>query len=610
MRLHAHAVDQVLFHQRFQNVADDVRLLVGRVLVVVIVEQLAACRCILLGELKRQRDIGLVAVDLDPCGLSVDLVVGTGVTNGAGIGSSFIHHVPCVEFHIGVIFFQRFHDGLDVVFQTLGHLVLGNPCPVGIEVFLEEPVRCLAVPYQHMTAYRNFVFAGEFQNLVCFVQRDLGHGVIAGFCHVLLGQCLIQHAVRLQFVAQCQAVVVLFDEVFGGTLCEFRTGTGTADLKVVGIGIFQRSNVVLNGRIRQVFADCIVHVEVHEILFLGGTGVAGLYIGIEVGRTLRHGEFAAHVFPFALVCSFGGNGVVVFLAVQVVLQVDGKFLGVGVLVAVIEHVGADFVVAAGFHDVRQTAGRTVPQLGSAGNIQAGRAAVGVLGGEFYLGTAAAVPLLGGVVVEVGFELVVQLDLCLFAFNDDVVNIIGLVGIGIRHLHIEDHIGGTGGNGVVALYLHPLSRSCLCGGNLIVVVCAVGIGVDHFDRHVLLTAALVHGTGRDLVALSGSHDSGQGAAGSTPVGGAVIAVQGSAAVVGLLRGQGQRGAYAFPCSVAAFERVVHQLLHLCGADQSRKGQTGDSKHTGGDCRHEFFEFHLISFLLSDFCGFCVSLHMLL
>ena len=236
-----------------------------------------------------------------------------------------------------------------------------------------------------MTAYRNLVFAGEFQHLVCFVQRDLGHGVIAGFCHVLLGQCQIQHAVRFQFVAQRQAVVVLFDEI---------------------------------------------------------------------------------------------------------------------------------------------------------------------------------------------------------------------------------LGGTGGNGVVALHLYPLSRSCLCGGNLIVVVCAVGIGVDHFDRHVLLTAALVHGTGRDLVALSGSHDSGQGAAGSTPVGGAVIAVQGSAAVVGLLRGQGQRGAYAFPCSVAAFERVVHQLLHLCGADQSRKGQTGDSKHTGGDCRHEFFEFHLISFLLSDFRGFCASIHVLL
>ena len=117
-----------------------------------------------------------------------------------------------------------------------------------------------------MTAYRNFVCAGEFQHLVCFVQRDLGHGVIAGFCHVLLGQCLIQHAVRLQFVAQCQAVVVLFDEVFGGTLCEFRTGTGTADLKVVGIGIFQRSDVVLNGRVGQMFTHSIIHVEVHEIL--------------------------------------------------------------------------------------------------------------------------------------------------------------------------------------------------------------------------------------------------------------------------------------------------------------------------------------------------------
>ena len=46
-------------------------------------------------------------------------------------------------------------------FQTLGHLVLGNPCPVGIEVFLEEPVRCLAVPYQSMgTHFQTVVFCG------------------------------------------------------------------------------------------------------------------------------------------------------------------------------------------------------------------------------------------------------------------------------------------------------------------------------------------------------------------------------------------------------------------------------------------------------------------
>ena len=221
MGLHAHAVDQVLFHQRFQNVADDVRLLVGGVLVIVVVEQLAACRCVLLGEFERQRDIGLVAVDLDPCRLSVDLVVGTRIANGAGIGSGFVHYVPCVELYIRIILRQRLHDGLDVVFQTLGHLLLGNPCPVGVEVFLEEPVRCLAVPYQHMTAYRNFVFAGEFQHLVCFIQRDLGHGVIAGLCHILLGQRLIQNAVWFQLVAQCQAVVMLLDEILGGALCEF-----------------------------------------------------------------------------------------------------------------------------------------------------------------------------------------------------------------------------------------------------------------------------------------------------------------------------------------------------------------------------------------------------
>ena len=220
MRLHTHAVDQILFHQRFQNVTDDVRLLVGGVFVVVVVEQLAACRCVLLGKFERQRDIGLVAVDLDPCRLSVDLVVGAGITNGSGIGGSLVHHVPCVEFHIRIILCQRFHDGLDVVFQTLGHLVLGDPCTVGVEVFLEEPVRCLAVPYQHMATYRNLVFAGKFQHLVCLVEGNLGHGVVAGLCHVLLRQRQIQHAVRFQLIAQGQTVVVFFDEVLGCALCE------------------------------------------------------------------------------------------------------------------------------------------------------------------------------------------------------------------------------------------------------------------------------------------------------------------------------------------------------------------------------------------------------
>ena len=148
----------------------------------------------------------------------------------------------------------------------------------------------------------------------------------------------------------------------------------------------------------------------------------------------------------------------------------------------------------------------------------------ILGGKLYLGTAAAVPVLGSVVVKVGLKLVIQLDLCFFALDDHIIDVVGLVGIGTRHFHVENHACGTIWHGVVALHLYPLTGSCLCSSHLIVVIRSVGIGIDHFDCHVLLAASFIHRAGRNLIALSGSHNASQRAPRCAPAGSTVIAIQ--------------------------------------------------------------------------------------
>ena len=108
---------------------------------------------------------------------------------------------------------------------------------------------------------------------------------------------------------------MLLDERFGCTLCKFRAGAGASNLKVIRICVLEGGDVLLNGRIRQMFAARIIHIEIHQILFLGSTGVAGLYINIEVGSAFRYCEFAADILPFSLCSSFRGDGVIIFLAV-------------------------------------------------------------------------------------------------------------------------------------------------------------------------------------------------------------------------------------------------------------------------------------------------------
>ena len=161
-------------------------MLVGGVFVIVVVEEFAACRCIFLCKFKCQWNIGLIAVNFYPGGLSVYFVVGTSRTNGAGIGSGFVDNVPCIEGYIRVIFCQCFHDNLDIIFQTLGHLFLGYPGTIGVKVFLEEPVRSLTVPYQNVTTNWNLIGSCKFQHFICFVERNLRCSIVSRFLDISL----------------------------------------------------------------------------------------------------------------------------------------------------------------------------------------------------------------------------------------------------------------------------------------------------------------------------------------------------------------------------------------------------------------------------------------
>ena len=177
-----------------------------------------------------------------------------------------------------------------------------------------------------MTTNRNVILCCKFQQLVCTLQRNLRVCIIASLLEIGNAFCLIQNAVRFQFVAQRQAVIMLQNQVLRGFLCQFGVGCCTAQLEFICIGIFQRGQIILNGRVWQLLSGAVVNIEIHQVLFCRCGNVTRLNINSTVYSSLRNCQFAADIRPFALVCRCGGNGIIVFLAVQVILQVDGKFL--------------------------------------------------------------------------------------------------------------------------------------------------------------------------------------------------------------------------------------------------------------------------------------------
>ena len=170
MRLHSHAVNQILLYQWGQNLTDNIIHLCSTVLIVIIIEQFAACWCIFSCIFKRLKDIGLVTVNLYPCRLSTLDMIGASFPYRSGIRSCLIDNIPCIKFYIRVFCCKCFHHNFDIILQTLIHNLWCHPCTVFSIVLFKEPIRCLTMPYQNMSSHRNVIFCCEFQQFICTFQ--------------------------------------------------------------------------------------------------------------------------------------------------------------------------------------------------------------------------------------------------------------------------------------------------------------------------------------------------------------------------------------------------------------------------------------------------------
>ena len=347
MRLHTDTVDQSLFFQFQCHLADRIGFL-RYIFVEVIVIQLGVLRCILSGILKCRLNEGVVTEHLDPCRIVGVLGLSAAGAGNAVVQPCFIDHIPCVEVYGRIFLFQSCENIFDVVFHTLEHHVLGYPVAVVLKAFLKEPVRCLAVPYQHVSANRNVVITAVIQNGSGTCQIDDRIGVAAG----CLGCALVQDGFRFQLVAQGNAVEVLGDEILGGLRSQFVSGHCGANLEIVGIHVLEGRNVFLNGvyRSRAYF----------EIVDVHGGFVVALEVQVYLGNVL--GEAELHVGECCPVAVAG-------LCLQIAVVAFAA--GIGVFHAQIDRVvplglchSADGVLHAGFALVVQQELRAVPVLRS------------------------------------------------------------------------------------------------------------------------------------------------------------------------------------------------------------------------------------------------------
>ena len=165
-------------------------------------------------------------------------MIGTSFPYRSGIWSSFIDNVPCIEFYIRIFRCKCFHYNFNIIFQTLIHDFWCHPCTIFIIVLLKEPIWCLTVPYQNMPPHRNVIFCCKFQQLVCTLQRNLRMCLVTILIQIGNTCCLIQNTFWLQFIAKCQAIVMLVDQVLCCLLCQFRLCASTAQLEIITVDIF------------------------------------------------------------------------------------------------------------------------------------------------------------------------------------------------------------------------------------------------------------------------------------------------------------------------------------------------------------------------------------
>ena len=160
--------------------------------------------------------------------LSGAAVVGGAVTV---VADALIRHIVGIEIQIRILGLDGVEHIFDVAIHTLIHDCRGNPVSAGVEVFLEKPQRCLAMPHQCVSTHGNIVIDAEVHNAGSIIQRN------ANIRSAALG--LHQRCIRLHFILALDAVIVLQHTGSNGRVLHSTAVENIAHPKIVGKLVFQ-----------------------------------------------------------------------------------------------------------------------------------------------------------------------------------------------------------------------------------------------------------------------------------------------------------------------------------------------------------------------------------
>ena len=233
------------------------------ILIVIIVVEGTAFRCIFPCIGKGFFHKGITAVDLYPRRLSADVLArlsGAAVVGGtvAVVADTLIRHIVGIEIQIRILGLDCRKHIFDVAFHTLIHDCRGNPVSAGIEVFLEKPQRCLAMPHQRMTTHGNVIIDAEVHDAGSIVQRNTDIRFAALRLH--------QRCIWLGFVLALDAVIVLQHTGSNGGVLHSTAIENIAHPKIVGKLVFQSLFRSRRRNLAAVLLSCYGDIIKHKIV--------------------------------------------------------------------------------------------------------------------------------------------------------------------------------------------------------------------------------------------------------------------------------------------------------------------------------------------------------
>ena len=170
--------------------------------VVIIIVQLCALRrvlpCVGIGEVR------IVIADNSPP-VAVPQPVGA-------IVDRFVQHVPG-NHNAGIILIQEFKHALDIVFHAAQHHFPGHIRLFAVISLMEEGLRRLAVPYQHMAVHLDPVPLGESQERFSRVKMNRHRRFIPGFLQQFPACADVQHGIRFHLIFRSQDIELLRDQL-------------------------------------------------------------------------------------------------------------------------------------------------------------------------------------------------------------------------------------------------------------------------------------------------------------------------------------------------------------------------------------------------------------